>query len=493
MNKYEQINDILLFFKQLVEENPNIDLTQPEYKYVSYKSITRLGVPESERLLDISKLNYFDAWINKFEDIPNINCFTEAEWPYFCQFVNEQEIQRDYIKMYIPLDFNHLYNGANMIFEFLANNKIIHQSKIGKNIRFDDIVIRLTNKEDANLLADFVKNNKYIQEGLIKENPFSFSKDGITYACDGRISYNSTVCQFINMYTMSKKSNLDSISVSDFYGYILNYYKIVFEEPCNIDKFINDFNIDKDIASYIFQNYKQVVALILKSSDPNFTYDDFINHFEACNNNLDIDYLNINKIDNTIDDRQLEDLFCETITKMSIKYGKNNALTAFNDYLKDGNSTNITRLDNLRDRVVNSNLRKYVTNILQTKNIYLEQYYNQLKLMQTEKIDKEQITINAIIETFNKYKESNPDQACEIKNQLAISLKRALFEHSYSGFTRQNNARKNMLDNISTNDLLSILVKYYGLKDSKLTQNQLEQFCTTYVENVIDLHCEKTY
>lgn len=493
MNKYDSINNILLFFKQLVEENPNIDLTSPQYKHIAYESIIRLGVKESERKINIKEFNYFNGWIDYFKNVPDIECFWDAKWDYFCQFMNGRELKTDYIKIYIPLDLNHLYYGARMIFEFLAQNKIIHQSKIGEDIRFDNIVIRLTNENDANLLANFVKNNEYIQEGLIAANPFTFSKDGIAYACDGRISYNSTMCQFINMYIMSKRNNLNNVSVSDFYGYILNYYKNVFVEPCDINKFMKDFNLDENMCTKLFLNYKQVTSLIVKNGDPNFTYDDFLNHFHACNNSLDIDYLNVNKLNNYDIDNQLESLFCEVITKMSIKYGKNNALNAFNNYLYDGNSTSITRMDNLRDRVVNSNLRKYIIKILETKGINLEQYYNQLKLMQTEKIDKEQITINAIVETFNKYKESNPNQIYEIKNQLVVSLKKAVFEHSYLGFTRQNNARKNMLDNVSTNDLLSILSRYYGSNNSSLTSAQIEQFCATYVENIIDLNIEKTY
>ena len=39
MNKYQQINDILLFFKQLVKENPNIDLNSLEYKDIAYKRV----------------------------------------------------------------------------------------------------------------------------------------------------------------------------------------------------------------------------------------------------------------------------------------------------------------------------------------------------------------------------------------------------------------------------------------------------------------------
>lgn len=493
MNKYQQINDILLFFKQLVKENPNIDLNSLEYKDIAYKNITRFGVRQSEVPIDISQLNYFNAWVNNFSSINDINCFWDPRWAYFCQFTNGEEIQTDYIKMYIPLDLNHLYNGANMIFEFMAKNKIIHQSKIAKNIRFDDIVIRVTNKEDALKIADFVKNNKYIQDGLIKENPFTYSKDGISYACDGRISYNSTICDFINKYIMSKKNDLDSVNVSDFYNYILNYYEKVFEEPYNIQQLMNDFNLDMNMASSVFLNYKQVIALILKTSNPNFSFDDFINHFEACNNNLNINYLKITKIDNTYTEEQLENLFYETITKMSIKYGKYNALETFNNYLQTGIPTNITRLDNLRDRVINSNLRNYITKILQFKGISLEQYYYQLSSTLTGRVDKEQIIIDAVVETFNKYKEEYPENTYEIKNQLTSSLKNVVYAHSYMGFTRQNNARKNMIEHILPNDILAILNKYYGMEQGILNEEQMHQFFNMYVENIVDLNCSKVY
>ena len=43
--------------------------------------------------------------------------------------------------MYIPLKPEYLYQGANELFTFMARENIIHQLKIGSNIRIDDIVI----------------------------------------------------------------------------------------------------------------------------------------------------------------------------------------------------------------------------------------------------------------------------------------------------------------------------------------------------------------
>ena len=136
----------------------------------------------------------------------------------------------NYYKLYIPLDKEHIRNGADLIFDYIKQNNIEHLSKIGADIRFDDIVIRLTNKKDVEKVINFVGSNEYLKEGLIKPNPFLYSKNNVAVACDGDLSFNNIISSLISNYINEKKlnNNLKEISVYDFYEYARNIYNDIF-------------------------------------------------------------------------------------------------------------------------------------------------------------------------------------------------------------------------------------------------------------------------
>ena len=96
-----------------------------------YTKITRLGVSEIEMQYDIKEL-YFSYWINRFKDTPNINVLCdEIKHPYWCQFFNGDITNMPtHIKIYIPLRIERLAEGANLIFDFLAQNDIIWHSLV---------------------------------------------------------------------------------------------------------------------------------------------------------------------------------------------------------------------------------------------------------------------------------------------------------------------------------------------------------------------------
>ena len=162
----------------------------------------------------------FNRWIDKFKKNPNIRVFCSPYWEYFCQFINGRVDSSRCIKMYIPVDNKHIEESANRIFSFLAKNNISHLSKIGSEIRFDDIVIRLNTKADALKLQKFIDNDKYIQEGLFKGNPFAFSNNGINYAYDGHTSFNMCLSHLISIYVnsrvRSKSLTIDDVNADDF-------------------------------------------------------------------------------------------------------------------------------------------------------------------------------------------------------------------------------------------------------------------------------------
>lgn len=286
MRDYKKIDEFLKFWRDIAKENPNTTITDK----MVYHELIRLGVNEYDKKVDLTTSNsrpfnnssvrgVFESWISYYQFNSNINVFNSPSWPYFCQFTSKENIAsaKNHIKVYIPLDSGHIEEGAKLIFDFLSRNNIPHRSKIGKHIRFDDIVIRLINPEDAEKLIEFVHSNLYLECGLIEGNPFAFQKDGIALACDGELSYNDTVATLIAHYINTKKNKreLDNIDVRDFYNHIVNVY--------NNDELIKYiFSVYSD--NKLFENYKQVLELIIISADPSFTFEDYIKHYKKHSN-----------------------------------------------------------------------------------------------------------------------------------------------------------------------------------------------------------------
>ena len=161
MNK-ERINEFLNFFKQLLIDNPNLDLLSKKGNKIIYHELIKLGVSQDD-LKDFNKSTdyLFGHWIKNFRDKDGIKVFVDPFWSYFCQFQNGNLYNElNHLKIYIPVDSTHINEAANKIFEFLRENNIKHLSKIASEIRFDDIVVRLINPDDVLKLIDFINNDE---------------------------------------------------------------------------------------------------------------------------------------------------------------------------------------------------------------------------------------------------------------------------------------------------------------------------------------------
>ena len=386
-NKYNQIDSFLKIFRDIALENPQISFLSNDAKDMIYGQLIRLNVSKEDRRYDVSNEHFYD-WIKRYQNVENINCFIDPDWSYFCQFQNGYWSTNEHIKVYIPLDSKHIKEGANLIFDFLAKNNVTHISKIGKKIRFDDIVIRLTNEQDARNLIEFVKQNSYINEGLILPNPFAYNKDGLALACDGEISYNSTIARCISIYIHEKKQiqRLNEVSVNDFYNFLINYYNKVFITENNYEKIIKDFKLNEynEYLDLEIKNYKQVLALIIKSASPDFGYEDYVKHFNDCLNNDDKRKTNefgmgLAKEYSEKNNINLDNLVLELVWVMSNKYGNSTAINSIKDYLNTGIPNRITRDNNLRKRVIDCNLKDYINKYLNENHLTFEVYLNYLQ------------------------------------------------------------------------------------------------------------------
>ena len=315
----------------------------------------------------------FSRWYNYYKDNPNIDAFVSPNWRYFCQFISRDEKAKnttEHIKIYIPLDINHIEEGAKKIFDFITDNNISHVSKIGSKIRFDNIVIRVTKEKDAEKIIEFVNSDSYLKEGLIKPNPFAFQKDGIALACDGNISYNDTLAQLIKLYlddcAINKK--LYSVSSKDFYDYIS---KLFFDQfHCKTTNILGDtfgFNNESSKST----NYYQVISLIIKASKDNFSLEDFYSHYNLCKI--------VAEEREEKEKSEIDKLLLESIEAMikrfnSTEDGIHNVLK----YIITGRVEYLTRDGNLRDKISSSTMRENILRICSEKHITVNQYIDKV-------------------------------------------------------------------------------------------------------------------
>ena len=141
MSNHKQSDDFLKGIAKDIKDN-NYDFNHGLFNYIYHKLIFQ-GVNVEDRKRNLSDEGMFARWCRKGR--PNTNTFVSPTWTYFCQFISSDNraLRADnHIKVYIPLDADHIERGVNEIFDFLDKNNISHLSKVGQKIRFDDVVVR---------------------------------------------------------------------------------------------------------------------------------------------------------------------------------------------------------------------------------------------------------------------------------------------------------------------------------------------------------------
>ena len=219
--RLEEMDSFLKYIYEIKKSNPKIMITNS----LVYREITRSGLKENDMNIDrslISNQHLFPKWTERYMHHQGINVFCNPAWEYFLQFTNGDIYEDEFIKLYIPIDKEHLYEGANILFDFIESQNITHLSKISQEIRSDNIVVRLTKNDFANAqkIIDFVNNNTYLKEGLNKTNPFTPTYKGIGLMQEKGISYNNEISLIISNYILrSYNDNKEDVNINDFLDY----------------------------------------------------------------------------------------------------------------------------------------------------------------------------------------------------------------------------------------------------------------------------------
>lgn len=363
---------------------------------------------------EILSTDFFSRWIKRFASKDNIRVFCNPGWRYFCQFENGDfshiSQTRDFncVKMYIPLDYAHLYEGANRIFDFLARENICHRSKISSKFRFDNIVVRLPNLEDAKKLQNFIDNDAYIQKGLMKGNVFSFQNNGISYAMDGMLSYNcylsSLISEYINEMNVNQRVTVQDVSVHSFQQYVRNISN-------NFDSMKFHLLPQEKSSCYLKENIADAYGIIrlldmaLSSNDMK----KFEEHFQFLNHKMGRATL-LEAIENgfelekaSSEDNSKEELLKEFILTTMKKYPRGydkkktdvSGLQYILSYL-NGNDKSVTRDHDLRNRMKNEISRDEIWQIINSSGIMGNDIV--IKLVNYVKV----VMLNDIISSMNQ-------------------------------------------------------------------------------------------
>ena len=165
----------------------------------------------------------FSKWKNRFAN-KKVNAFCDEEnWRYWFQFVNNLSGCNEYIKLYIPIDYEHLLDGATMLFSFMDKENISHQSKIASIMRIDNVIVRIR-KDDYEALdkiLNYINNNEYIRNGLNKCNPFVPTINGIGVMQEHGNSYNDDLSSIISSFIMeARRNNKSDVNIQEFREYL---------------------------------------------------------------------------------------------------------------------------------------------------------------------------------------------------------------------------------------------------------------------------------
>lgn len=451
MNKQEKID---LFLKQisLLSQNYHIDSNQ------IYLQLINQGISNEEREKDISSL--FPKIEKENNKKGKLFVFNQGYW---CQLYGANSsyiLDMNPIKLYISLKSNNIDKSVKKIFDFIKKNKMPNVSKLAKNLRVDNLVIRVETTEDARKIIDFVNNDKELQENTNEPNPFCITEGKVAIAMDRALSYNSILSKYIYNYISETNYRNKTASYEDFKEYMnMELLNIKSETDLSNQVYIaqnarEGYNNITEIMKSI-EEITYVINYVLNGN----TKEDLFNYFEIINT----DRYNREKQDLYIEfesERLAKNkyLLTEIIDTMVKRYGIDFTKKSLTEYRNIGNIYNITRQNNLREKVKDS--KTFITYINMIDLDY-EIEKNKPKLNSEQQNDikttKEMILEFVCKETYQVFETEDRFYSGKIQVE---SLLKSIKENNYRYITNKNNARMIAKQNIRPEEVENLVKKY---------------------------------
>ena len=372
----DKINAQTEFFNKLKKDLLDLkNVDQIKFGKYAYSELIRFNTKEVKDKMNLQS-SLFNLMNFEFNDLENLR--TIPQLPHFLWFRNKNKSMdfADAVKLYIPLDEEHLCEGAKQLFTYMDKEDILTESKIRfkGETTLDDIVVRVKDMEDAEKVINYVNNNQYIKEGLLNPNPFLITKDNIGMTMDGNESYNSKTANMMAYYIWNNKDNLDNIN--------LDTYRMYLEEK---EKELSE--VAKETGNY---DLKNIVDILLMSVNDN------TNSYNKFKETVNI----IQRNKTVIEDEKKIMILNEASTATLNKHGINQLKYAIERVMNIGEFTgftkydkeDITKEDNLRSKLIENINPKEVINLikrdLSNKNIdYNDENINELLNSYTNSIN----------------------------------------------------------------------------------------------------------
>lgn len=461
-----RINSFFHFLRDILKENPEINFTKQNI----YDWITKLDVSPEEYDEDLINYGWFDEWKKQFS---NYNRTGNTSINYFCRFSNKEESFSNIsnpFKIYIPIDVKHVKESFEKIINFLNDNNIAYNAKIAREIRIDNIVVRLTSENDVKLLIEFINNDEYIKEGLRKPSPFCFNYNGIALTLDGNMSYHNVLVDYIYNFIneKKKKNDLDSIDYQSFYNYVKELYTNEYENFSSFSNIkLSEYNQKSSCEKNLLIN-KQITNLFLLLNNGSFNESVFFNLFK--------EYNDPNTINNEYSDLYVLRILSAIIKLHGDKYGVEKAYKAIRKYIETDKVEYITNKAILRNEILNNDF-------LSKLQIFLEKYnttIDELCLL----LSNNEIQIPEFIK-------KNDEEIDKIKNDVDKKLKNIIDELCILEIENLKNNNINMNNSkiiqealVITLRRLKVLFATFNIQSITRTKN-LRQRCVSLRSNLL--------
>ena len=506
-NKYQEMQDFILHLSDIYRENPDIEFSHEGLSAIIYSELVTLGVKDRDADFTHMGDRTFDRLSSYFTNRRNLNAYVDPRNGYFIQLQNKPELFENNIEtisIYLPQDAKNIERSSRVLFDFLDDSNIPHRSKISRTERNDDILVQVTNMNDANKILNFAKGNRQIQAGLLPNNPFCYDTDGISIAY-GRngASFNSVLASLLAVYSMDriKENKIDEMFLLDFIDFANKYYDHYFKDLNDLGEVVADFNL-KGAEKNTNENNKRIVNVkniynyFLSSMYPMYNLEIFNKEFLDTSNDGKL-IAEANEINKKRYDKptpieaqfvgSIDGLLLESVDTFKDKYHitEDSALNIVRNYLSEGNPSKITRDNDIRTKYIKNDFSNKMKKLLEISKKDLDSYYQDKKRIRT--INSLQ---DAIMETYQKY-EDRYEQGFEQADGISIAtfaLKNLLVTGNAGSFTRNNNARANLIkfgDN-------SIILNELGNGNPEIVKEEkaLTNACREYVMSTINSRLE---
>ena len=314
--KTSEMDNFLKYIYTIFSQNDLSGYSKDEKKSIICYELRKYGLKPQDLGPNREMINneyLFTYWLDKNKNSGYKDAFVDSKSNYFIQFVDNKgrTFDRNFIKLYIPVDGNHLYQGVNELFDFIRNQGIRHISKVAQEKRSDNITVRLdaADEESAQKIIEFVNSNPILKEGLNKTNPFVPTVDGVGYMYETGISYNSQMSLLIEEYIEYCLNSNSIANINQFCKWIVNnnrfgeverifFSALGFDIPSEKKTFNIELFNDALKATYLKYGIEQAIQAIISTiTDNDYTY--------FTNGTMDTRYRD--KLMNAIEPKQIEE------------------------------------------------------------------------------------------------------------------------------------------------------------------------------------------